>query len=80
MFFWNSLAFLMIQQMLAIQSLVLLPFLNRVIPFSRASFQPRDQTQIFRIAGGFFTREALKILMLNQKSQIQKMFIRYDSI
>ena len=28
MFFWNSLAFLMIQQMLAISSLVPLPFLN----------------------------------------------------
>jgi len=30
MFFWNSLAFLMIQQMLAIWSLVPLPFLNPV--------------------------------------------------
>ena len=33
------------------------------IPFSRGSFQPRDQTQISCIAGGFFliraTREAL---------------------
>ena len=32
-------------------------------PFSRGSFQPRDQTQVSRIAGGFFTswatREAL---------------------
>ena len=26
-----------------------------VIPFSRESSQPRDQTQIFCIAGGFFT-------------------------
>ena len=62
--------------MLAIRSLVLLPFLNLAIPFSRGSFQPRDWTQISRIAGGFFTnwtiREALKILMLSQKSQIQK--------
>ena len=24
-------------------------------PFSRGSSQPRDQTQVFRIAGGFFT-------------------------
>ena len=24
-------------------------------PFSRESFQPRDQTQVSRIAGGFFT-------------------------
>ena len=26
------------------------------IPFSRGSFQPRDQTQVSHIAGGFFTR------------------------
>ena len=25
-------------------------------PFSGESSQPRDQTQVFRIAGGFFTR------------------------
>ena len=25
------------------------------IPFSRGSSQPRDQTQVSRIAGGFFT-------------------------
>ena len=25
------------------------------VPFSRGSSQPRDQTQVFRIAGGFFT-------------------------
>ena len=34
------------------------------IPFSRESSQPRDQTQVSHIAGGFFTswatREALK--------------------
>ena len=24
-------------------------------PFSRGSSQPRDQTQVFRVAGGFFT-------------------------
>ena len=34
-------------------------------PFSRGSFQPRDQTQVSRIAGGFFTswatREAVSI-------------------
>ena len=24
-------------------------------PFSRGSSQPRDQTQVFRIEGGFFT-------------------------
>ena len=26
------------------------------LPFSGGSFQPRDQTQISRMAGGFFTR------------------------
>ena len=34
------------------------------VPFSRGSFQPRDRTQVYRIAGGFFTswatREALE--------------------
>ena len=29
-------------------------------PFSRGSFQPRDQTQVFRIAGGFFTSWATR--------------------
>jgi len=27
-------------------------------PFYRGSFQPRDQTQVFCIAGGFFTSRA----------------------
>ena len=31
-----------------------------VIPFSRESSQPRDQTQIFCIAGGFFTSWATR--------------------
>ena len=39
-------------------------------------FPTHDQTQVSCIAGGFFTnwaiREALKILMLSQKSHIQK--------
>ena len=39
-------------------------------PFSRGSSQPRDQTQIFHMAGGFFTswasREALPMPTLNQ--------------
>ena len=30
------------------------------IPFSRGSSQPRDQTQVSRIAGGFFTSWATK--------------------
>ena len=29
-------------------------------PFSRGSFQPRDQTQVSRIAGGFFTNWATR--------------------
>ena len=29
-------------------------------PFSRGSSQPRDQTQVFRIAGGFFTSWATR--------------------
>ena len=29
-------------------------------PFSRESFQPRDGTQVFRIAGGFFTSLATR--------------------
>ena len=29
-------------------------------PFSRASLQPRDWTQVSRIAGGFFTRWATR--------------------
>ena len=39
------------------------------IPFSRGSSQPRDRTQVFHIAGGFFTssatRESLVVLILN---------------
>ena len=38
MFFWNSLAFSMIQQMLPIWSLVLLPFLNPVWTFGSSQF------------------------------------------
>ena len=30
------------------------------IPFSRGSSQPRDQTQVSRIAGGFFTSWATR--------------------
>ena len=30
------------------------------IPFSRGSSQPRDQTQVFRIAGRFFTNWAIR--------------------
>ena len=29
-------------------------------PFSKGSFQPRDQTQVSHIAGGFFTNSATR--------------------
>ena len=115
--FWNSVAFSRIQWMLAIRSLVPLPFLSpactsgsfqfrscwslawrilsitlkvnvkvaqscltlcdpmdytvhgilqaRILewvtfPFSRGSSQPRNQTQVFHIAGGFFTSWATR--------------------
>ena len=32
-------------------------------PFSRGSSQPRDRTQVSRIAGGFFTREATSFFL-----------------
>ena len=41
-------------------------------PFSRGSSQPRDQTQVSRIAGGFFTswatREARETLLMEEES------------
>ena len=37
------------------------------IPFSRGSFRPRDQTQVFHIAGRFFTIWATKEVLLMQK-------------
>ena len=30
------------------------------VPFSRVSFQPRDQTLVSRIAGGFFTNSTIR--------------------
>ena len=39
MFFWNSLAFSMIQQMLAIWSLIPLPFLNVMLKPSLKDFE-----------------------------------------
>ena len=37
-------------------------------PFSRGSSQPRDQTQVSRIAGGFFTNCAMQLLGRGQKA------------
>ena len=47
-----------------------------VVPFSRGSFQPRDWTQVFHIAGEFFniwaTREAhSEILLSHKKNKIR---------
>ena len=36
------------------------------IPFSRASSQPRDRTQVTRISGGFFTSWATKEAQINR--------------
>ena len=48
-----------------------------VVPFSRGTFQPRDWTQVFCIAGGFFTswatREAL--IIQNNSSQVNGSFL-----
>ena len=30
-------------------------------PFSRGSFQPRDQTRVSRVAGGFFTSRVARV-------------------
>ena len=35
-------------------------------PFSRGSSQPRDQTQVFHIAGGFFTNWAIREAIIPQ--------------
>ena len=45
--------------------------LERVaFPFSRGSSQPRDQTQISHIAGGFFTSWAIKEAQKWQKMSL----------
>ena len=48
-----------------------------VVAFSRGTFQPRDWTQVFCIAGGFFTswatREAL--IIQNNSSQVNGSFL-----
>ena len=54
MFFWNSLAFSMIQQMLAIRSLVPLPFLNSVCTSGSSQF----------MCGWRFTWRILNITLL----------------
>ena len=47
------------------------------IPFSRGSSQPRDQTQVSRTEGGFFTRwrEALWIGLGNEFGMIQTHYL-----
>ena len=41
-----------------------------VIPFSRGSSQPRDQTQVSHIAGGFFTSWATREAHVGSKNKI----------
>ena len=50
-------------------------------PFSRGSFQPRDQTQISRIAGGFFTSwtERPKNIGVGSLSLLQEIFPTQES-
>ena len=38
-----------------------------VFPFSRGSSQPRDQTQLSHIAGGFFTSWAIREAQLDMR-------------
>ena len=46
--------------------LILKVFLKEAFPFSKGSSQPRDQTQVFWIAGGFFTNSAIREALLKQ--------------
>ena len=46
--------------------LILKVFLKEAFPFSRGSSQPRDQTQVFWIAGGFFTNSNIREALLKQ--------------
>ena len=39
------------------------------IPFSKGSFQPREQTQVSHIAGGFFTSWATKETQTREEEQ-----------
>ena len=54
-----------------------------VTPFSRGSFQPRDQTWVSRIAGRFFTvratKEGLKMLQLKRCTQYVSKFVKLSS-
>ena len=38
-------------------------------PFSKRSFQPRDQPQVSCIAGGFFTKHSVCIIYKKKKNQ-----------
>ena len=44
-------------------------------PFSRGSSQPRDQTQVSRIAGGFFTRRATRDAHLQEVGSLSHSFL-----
>ena len=45
-------------------------------PFSRGSSQPRDRTQVTRIAGGFFTNSATRKALTGKEIQKRDMCIR----
>ena len=53
------------------------------IPFSRESFQPRDQTQVSHIAGRFFiswaTREAPKLTTYQKKLSLWRVIFSYST-
>ena len=46
-------------------------------PFSRGSSQPRDRTQVFHIAGGFFTSWATRGSQKNRKWLISKKYYQW---
>ena len=46
-------------------------------PFSRGSSQPRDQTQISRIAGGFYTSWATREAPIHTHTQTPKQSSEY---
>ena len=43
------------------------------IPFSRGSSQPRDQTQVSRIGGRFFTSCATREALVLEQNKLQRM-------
>ena len=68
---WNSaLLVIILASLFCVYSLVQ-PFRNQYLPPPEESFQPRDQTQVSCIAGGFFTVWITFIEKFGSKYQIQ---------